>query len=225
MTSENRAGRIEAGDCYAGSLYESDGFSLDRFFEGIFSRVEISDEAVEALKDLSRKGVVVYAQKNASQLNALLLKNVLVRKGIEHPIYCHGVNMMLWQPFLTALRCFFSRLFNVLFKKNSLDPYKTQYLKRITKSRKSSLIYLRESEIWGNPFVRDPFAQLLQAQSEMQDPVFVVPVVFSYGKRREKKDRTLFEILFGQLENPGALRRVVQANERLATRLHFASGR
>jgi len=209
MTLEKKPGRVETIECYAGSLYDSGRFSLSRFLEGVLSRVELAEETVEELKNLSTKGVVVFAQKNASQLNALILRNVLTRKGVAIPAYCHAMNMVLWQPFAAAFKCVFSRLFNLIFKKNSLNPFKTEYLKRLTLGRKISLIYLRDSEFLGSSYVKDPLIQLIHAQKEMNLPIFIVPVVFSYGKRREKKDKTIEEILFGQVENPDPLRRVI----------------
>jgi glycerol-3-phosphate O-acyltransferase len=208
VTSDSRMGRIETA-CYAGSLYEAKRFSLSRFLDGVLSRVEISDEAVEELRQLSQKGLLVYAQKNSSQLNALILRNVLTRKRIETPLYCHAINMFLWQPFSMALKCLFSRFFNLLFRKDSRNPFKTEYLKQLTLHGKSSIVYLRDSEFLGGPYVKDPLIQLLHAQKETETPVFIVPVFFSYGRRREKKDRTIVEILFGQLESPGALRRII----------------
>jgi glycerol-3-phosphate O-acyltransferase len=209
MTLKKKANRAETIECYGGSLYDSRRFSLSRFLEGVLSRVELAEETVEELKNLSTKGVVVFAQKNASQLNALILRNVLTRKGVPIPVYCHAMNMVLWQPFAAAFTCVFSRLFNLIFKKNSLNPFKTEYLKRLTMGRKISLVYLRDSEFLGSPYVKDPLVQLIHAQKEMDIPIFIVPVVFSYGKRREKKEKTIEEILFGQVENPDPLRRVL----------------
>ncbi|MBP9020050.1 MAG: 1-acyl-sn-glycerol-3-phosphate acyltransferase [Syntrophobacterales bacterium] len=206
--SEKKAGRKEIG-CYGGSLYDSNSFSLSRFLEGILSRVGFSDEAAEELRGLYQKGVVVYAQKNASQIDALILREVLKRKGIPPPIYCHAVNMAAWQPLFTALKCAFTRLFNIVLKKDSLNPYKTEYLREITKRGESSLIYLRDSDFLGSPYPKDPLIQLIHAQKEMETPIFVVPVGFFYGKRREKKNKTIMEILLGHVENPDPLRRVI----------------
>ena len=96
MTLEKKSRRSETIECYGGSLYDSSRFSLSRFLEGVLSRVELAEETVEELKNLSTKGVVVFAQKNASQLNALILRNVLTRKGVPIPVYCHAMNMVLW---------------------------------------------------------------------------------------------------------------------------------
>jgi len=209
MTREKKSERMETMECYGGSLYDSRRFSLSRFLEGVLSRVELADEGLEELRPLYAKGVVVFAQKNASQLNALILRNVLTRKGLPLPVYCHALNMILWQPFAAAFKCFFSRLFDLIFRKNSHHPYKTEYLKRLILAGESSLIYLRDSEFLGSRYVKDPLIQLIHAQKEMDRPIFIVPAVFSYGKRREKKDKTIEEILFGQVENPDPLRRVI----------------
>jgi len=43
----------------------------------------------------------------------------------------------------------------------------------------------------------------------MDVPVFLVPQLVAYGRRREKKDKGLADLLFGQSENPGTLRRLI----------------
>jgi len=208
MTFENNEERFGI-ESYSGSLYDPKRFSFSCLLNRVLSRVEMSDEALEVLKDLSEKGVVIYAQKNSSQLDALILRDVLHRKGIRIPVYCHAINMFAWQPPAEAGKCLLSRLFDIILKKNNLNPYKTQYLKKITLRRDGSLIYLRNSEFLGSPYPKDPLLQLIQAQKQTDIPIFIVPVVFSYGKRREKKNKTIMEIFFGQVENPSPLRRMI----------------
>jgi hypothetical protein len=64
----------EIGVYYAGSLYREDNFPLSWLLRKVLSKVRITDETVEGLKSLSAKGVVVYALKNKSQLNSLILR-------------------------------------------------------------------------------------------------------------------------------------------------------
>lgn len=190
-----------AGEYYNGLLYEERKSPLFRLLGRALSKAKADEEDLEKLKELSGKGVVVHALKNQSQLNCLILRNVLTRGDVERPVYCHGINMLLWQPFRDALRAIISQLFH--------NPFKNEYLKRITKEGKISVVYLRGSEFIGDRSTRDPLGQLLDAQREMDRPVFLVPQLVSYGRRREKKDKSLADLLFGQVENPGTLRRMI----------------
>ncbi len=82
----------------------------------------------------------------------------------------------------------------------------TGILDRLTRLRKSSVIYLRGSQGDGSA---DPLVQLLNAQEALDVPVYLVPIAVTYGPRREKKERPLVDIFFGDQENPGWLRRLI----------------
>lgn len=189
------------GECSSGLFYEEKRSPLLKLLGRALSKVKADEEELERLKNLSEKGVIVYALKNKSQLNCMILRNVLDRKNIEKPVYCHGINMILWQPFQNALKTIVSLFFN--------SSFKTEYLKKITKDKKSSIVYLRGSELIGDKIAQEPLGQLIDAQKDMDIPVFLVPQLVAYGRRREKKDKGLIDLLFGQTENPGMLRRVI----------------
>ncbi|MCK9275707.1 MAG: 1-acyl-sn-glycerol-3-phosphate acyltransferase [Syntrophales bacterium] len=189
------------GEYYNGDIYDQKKIPFFWFLGKFLSRVGLSDEDTNLLKDLSKRGTIVYTLKNKSQLNCLILKNLTQRKGLRGPEYCHGINMILWQPLTAAaktmLSCF---LYN---------PYKTEYLKKLTKKNESSIIYVRGSAHIGSRYPKDPLLQLIDAQREMDGPVFLVPQLVSYGRRREKKKKNILELLFGEAENPGMIRRTV----------------
>ncbi len=191
----------KVGAFYSGSLYRENRFPLFWILDRFLSRVVIDEESLGQLRELSRKGIVVYALKNKSQLNCLILRNLLYRNRIERPVYCQGITMLFWQPFSIAFRTIISRIFH--------NPHREEYLKRITKSGRSSIIYLRGSEFIGSRFEKDPLVHLINAQKELDVPVFLVPEMVAYGRKREKKETTTMELFFGPSENPGPLRRLI----------------
>jgi glycerol-3-phosphate O-acyltransferase len=199
----------EIGVYYAGSLYREDNFPLSWLLRKVLSKVRITDETVEGLKSLSAKGVVVYALKNKSQLNSLILRELFIRKAIPQPVYCHGINMITWQPFSQALRVIFSHLSHRILKKIILDPTKTGYLKELVRGGKSAIIHLGESELFENPFVDATLSQLMEVQSTLNVPIYLCPELITYGRRREKEEESLINILFGQSDATDPLRRVI----------------
>jgi len=72
--SKIRAWIAEDGDFYAGHLYRQDNFPLFWLVKKVLSKVELADEYVETLKNLSQKGIVVYAIKNKSHLYSLIIR-------------------------------------------------------------------------------------------------------------------------------------------------------
>ncbi|MHB9099725.1 MAG: hypothetical protein ACYC5X_18115, partial [Syntrophales bacterium] len=209
ILSTVRSWTTEIGAYYAGSLYQEDNVPLSRLLRKVLSRVRITDETAAGLKALSEKGVVVYALKDKSQLNSLILREICKRKAIPPPVYCHGINMITWQPFPLAFRVIMSRLSHRIFKKTALDPARSGYLKELLRDRKSVIIHLGESELFENPFVEETLAQLLEAQATLDVPIYLCPELITYGRRREKEEESLINILFGQSDATDPLRRVI----------------
>ena len=173
-------------------------------FGGIFARevrcrVELRDSYLEELKKFSGQGVIIYALKNRHQLSTLILTDVLSRIDIQQPSYCHDMNMALWQPISRVLKSLFSRLGGSRKKSN--------YLADNTLQGRSSIIYFRESELKAGD-VKDSLKNLVGAQFE-QVPVMMVPVLVTYGRRREKTQKSLGEIFLGGRENPGLFLRLM----------------
>ncbi|MFB3925969.1 MAG: 1-acyl-sn-glycerol-3-phosphate acyltransferase [Syntrophales bacterium] len=196
----------EMGEKYGGFLGQKKSVFYHLMLEHYISRLELAENYVSEIRDLSRKGIVIFAQKNKSQLNCLILHDILYRT-FRRGIFCHGVNMLFWQPFSTNLKILFSRSFDFLFRKNSLSPDRAGLLKEAAGNNQYCMIYLRGSDLAGG--LKDPIIQLAAVQKDLDVPIYIVPVLVSYGKRREKTYRTLTEIILGEMENPGPIRRLI----------------
>ncbi|MGO9139089.1 MAG: 1-acyl-sn-glycerol-3-phosphate acyltransferase [Syntrophales bacterium] len=207
--SKIRAWIAEDGDFYAGHLYREDNFPLFWLIKKVLSKVELADEYVEALKNLSAKGIVVYAINNESQLNSLIIRELSARRGIPRPVYCHGFNMIFWQPFPAAAKVVFSSISHLIFKKYIPDTSPKTYLRRIIAEEKSAIIHLGGSEFFESRITQDGIAQLIDAQGNSSVPIYIVPIMITYGRRREKEKESFLNILFGQTEETGALRQLI----------------
>ena len=199
----------EEGDFYAGHLYREDNYPLFWLVKKVLSKVELADEYVEALKKLSQNGIVIYAIKNKSQLNSLIIRELSARRGIPRPVYCHGFNMIFWQPYPAAAKVVFSSISHLVFKKSIPDAAKKSYLKRIIAEGKSAIIHLGGSEFFESRATEDGITQLIDAQNNLNIPIFIVPVMITYGRRREKEKESFINILFGQTEETGGLRQLI----------------
>lgn len=189
------------GVYYNFTLHPPSGFPFMWVFNQLLSRASIDEASLAKLQELSQKGVVIYALKNKSQLNCLILRSMLHRAGVSLPVYCHGINMVLWQPAFKALRALFSTFFH--------NPFKRRYLSILTEEKQSSVLYLRGSEFFGSKYPKDPLTFLIDVHDKVDVPVFIIPTLLVYGRQREKKERTITDLLFGEAENPSTLRRLI----------------
>jgi glycerol-3-phosphate O-acyltransferase len=194
---------------YSGNLYDEQNFLQFRMLKAFLSRVSIADEYVDAIKKLSQDGVVVYALNQRSELNSLVIYELFKRKGIPVPAYCHGMNMSFWQPLPEMLKLFWSSFLRRLSKDQKAWMSKLAYIERTISEKKSIMIHLGESEFIENRSAESAIVSLLNVQKKVDFPIFVVPVLVSYGRRRVKEDESIINILFGQTEHTGALRRLI----------------
>ncbi len=202
--------RIKEKDAfYAQCIYEKENFPLFWLMKKVLSGVNLADQYVESLKKLADTGVVVYALKQKSQLNSLIIRELSARKGIPRPVYSHNCNMIFWQPFSKAFKAIQTFISHLVFKRTILNANKNNYLKNIVRERQHAIIHLGGSEFVEDAYADGALMQLLEAQKEINVPVYIVPQLITYGRRREKENENLINILFGQSDHTSALQRVI----------------
>jgi glycerol-3-phosphate O-acyltransferase len=192
-----------------GCLYEEENFPLNWLLKKVLSGVKLADQYVESLKKLADTGVVVYALKQKSQLNSLIIRELSARKGIPRPIYSHNCNMIFWQPFSKVFKTIRAFLSQLVFKRTILSASRSNYLKKIVLQRQHAIIHLGGSEFIEDAYADGAIMQLLDAQKESSVPVYIVPQLITYGRRRERERENLINILLGQSDHTGALQRLI----------------
>lgn len=202
-------GQAQVEEYYSGHLYDEQNFLQFRLAKTFLSSVTISDAYVETIRKFSEEGVVVYALNQRSELNSLIIYELFKRKDIPIPVYCHGMNMSFWHPLPKMLKFFWSSFLRRLGKEQAAWQGKLAYMGKIVKDKKSIVIHLGESEFIENRSAESAITTLLNVQKQVDFPIFVVPVLVSYGRRREKEEEGLINILFGQTEHTGPLRRLI----------------
>ncbi|MGD0278970.1 MAG: 1-acyl-sn-glycerol-3-phosphate acyltransferase [Smithella sp.] len=209
ILGEIKSWTTQIGEHYAGTLYRQDNYPLNCLVRQALSKVKIADETVCTLKQLSEKGTVIYALKDRSHLDTLIIRQIAMRREVPRPQYAHGLNMIVWQPFSQALKVLLSSFYNLVFKGTIGNSRQTQYLKRITLQKINSIIHVGGSEFHEDALTENAIRQLIDAQEASPEPIMIVPMMVTYGRRREKDDESPLNILFGQSENIGELRRLI----------------
>ncbi|MCX5820594.1 MAG: 1-acyl-sn-glycerol-3-phosphate acyltransferase, partial [Deltaproteobacteria bacterium] len=108
-----------------------------------------------------------------------------------------------------ALRVILSHLFHRILRKTAVHSTRMDHLKQLTLEGKTSIIHLGESELFEDPFVEETLDRLLEAQEASIAPIYLCPELITYGRRREKEEESLINILFGQSDTTDPLRRVI----------------
>ncbi|MFH1079487.1 MAG: 1-acyl-sn-glycerol-3-phosphate acyltransferase [Pseudomonadota bacterium] len=202
--------RIKDRDAFfAQCLYEKESFLLSWLVKKVLSGVNLDDRYVESLNKLADTGVVVYALKQKSQLNSLIIRELSARKGIPRPVYSHNCNMIFWQPFSKAFKTIQTFVSHLVFNRTILSASKNNYLKNVVQQRQHAIIHLGGAEFIEDAYADGALMQLLEAQKELGVPIYLVPQLITYGRRREKENESLINILFGQSDHTSALQRII----------------
>ncbi len=210
MNENNNAANSGHGEeFYSGRLYDEKNYLQDKLANIFLSRVSMADEYVEALQKASREGVIVYALSQRSEFNSLIIYDLFKRKGVPVPVYCHGMNMSLLYPLPKLRKFFWSAFLRRLGREQKSWQGKLAFIEKTIKEKKSMVIHLGESEFIENRSAESAITTLLDVQKKVDFPILIVPVMVSYGRRREKEDEGLINILFGQTEHTGSLRRLI----------------
>lgn len=209
LEEDNLDSQVKYEEYYSGCLYDRQDFLRFRPAKTFLSRVSIADEDVEKIKTLSSEGLVVYAIKQRSKLNSLIIHELTGRKDLPRPLYCHGINMSFWQPLPMMLKFLWSSFLRRFGKKQKALIGKLSFLEGEVTGGKSIIIHLGESEFIESRSSAQAIATLTKVQKKVDFPIFIVPVMIAYGRRREKENESLINILFGQSEHTGPLRRLI----------------
>ena len=194
---------------YSGCLYDKQNFWRFRPAKLFLSRVSIADEYIETLRKLSKEGLIIYAIKQRSKLNSLIIYELTGRKDLPRPVYSHGMNMSFWQPLPQMVKFLWSSFLRRFKNKQKALQSKLAFMERTFAEKKSSIIHLGESEFIKSRSADQALSSLIKVQTMVDFPIFIVPVLVAYGRRRENENESLINILFGQSEQTGILRRVI----------------
>ena len=210
MLEENKSEpQLENEEYYSGCMYDKQDFLRFRPAKTFLSRVSINDEYVEAIKKLASEGLVIYAIIQRSKLNSLIIHELTVRKGLPGPVYGHGINMSFWQPLPKMIKFLWSSFLRRFSKKEMALSYKFSFMEKVLAGKKSIIMHLGESEFIESKSSDEAIITLIKVQKKVNFPIFIVPVLVAYGRRREKENESLINILFGQTAHTGALRRLI----------------
>ncbi|HOI73330.1 MAG TPA: 1-acyl-sn-glycerol-3-phosphate acyltransferase [Syntrophales bacterium] len=194
---------------HSGCLYGKDSLPLILLLKKVLSKVLIPEETEKKIARAASDGVVVYAVKQQSQLNTLIIRESARTRGFPRPTFSHDTNMLFWQPFGKALRTILALILLPLSRRRSTGPRERSFVRKSVRRSESVVVHLGMSELTPNKHVEDGLSQLLYAQWEMDRPVLVVPALVSYGRRRDMERESVINILFGQTEGTGTIRRVI----------------
>jgi glycerol-3-phosphate O-acyltransferase len=196
---------------YAGYLPSRPGFLLRYTLDPFFKRVTVNPRYLERLQELSRQGAVVYALKYRSHLDFLFFNRRYQKLGVVAPEVAFDLNLWMWQP-LSHLVQIVSAAINYFTRRRSWpNPFQGGYFLKTIQEKRGSLLFLVDQVGFRQRFLKprqDPIRHLLEIQAQVDFPIFLVPQMVVYEKIPFRENKGLWQLFFGDSENPGRLRKL-----------------
>ncbi|MGQ9485545.1 MAG: 1-acyl-sn-glycerol-3-phosphate acyltransferase [Desulfosoma sp.] len=201
-----------AGDSFGFSVPDKPRFLLRPIFERLIAKTFFPEDQQKLLENLAQKGVIVYALRHRSQLDFVYVSLRLHQLGLPTPRFLFDLRPYFWQPRTYAAILALRRLVKNLTRDGVPNPYEHGYYRNMVQQGQSGLLFLLGERGYYQRAVmvqHDPLDHLLTLQQEMSRPIYVVPLVLLYSRAPLKERRGIWDIVFGNPENPGLVRKLV----------------
>jgi glycerol-3-phosphate O-acyltransferase len=196
---------------YAGYLPSRPGLLLRYTLDPFFRRVTVPPRYLEKLRDLAGQGAVVYALKYRSHLDFLFFNRRYQKLGVIAPEVAFDLNLWMWQP-LSHLVQIISAAINYFTRRRSWPkPFQDGYFYKTIQEKRGSLLFLVDQVGFRQRFLKpreDPIRHLLEIQEQVDFPIFLVAQMIMYEKAPYRENKGLWQLFFGDSENPGRLRKL-----------------
>jgi len=177
-----------------------------------FNRARIPEDARQRLLELKEQGRIVWAVRNRSRLDFIFLNYLFYRTGLNPPVI--SANLPIWL-FFSLSKLFKALLAYLVVRFNFLEQYAQRFWELVRarlEQGESMLVYLNNPPEVSLRYLhpeRDPFYNLILWQEEEEEQNYIiVPLVIVFKKTPEREKRSIIDILFGPIDQPGALRRL-----------------
>lgn len=189
-------------------------FIYKTLFPRFFGRISIDEGAIEKLKNLAANSTLIYVATHIGHLEYSYYTHLFAQNGLPMAVYNDKITMRRWEPLKDLWKTIATQQTEIDTYGRPLDCVKDGFLPELVAGGSSVMINvppsaLNDEELFMTGPLR-PLAQIIEAQRLSKKPITIVPLDFLWSKRPEKAaKRTMLDILFGEKDNPGFIRKTV----------------
>ena len=183
------------------------------FFRDTLSLIRIEGAELDKIRQAAADGPVLYMMRNWGQIEYNFFNTLFLKEKLPLAEHANLIRMHWWMPFKKLTRKWIARL-NYFYEKGifpenaSPDP-----LFSAVAEGKTTFAFLNLPDLLGKeePDPDDVIFSLLKAVDAHPEgkPLTLIPLTLLYDRRPGKAKKSIVDILFGERENPGKLRKLV----------------
>src|SRR5438552_11135468 len=167
----------------------------------LFGRVEFPADAVTPLREVSRKAIPVYVARSSSLLHLLYFNSTFWKHGLPLARAATGLGYRIFAPF--------ARWYLGGPQVRAPAGGEVSHVVEAVRQGEAAMVFLRAPRTLPSAVstLADPFPALVELQrSSPQRPIALVPLTFLWRNRPKKLGGSWRDALFGDPDEPGAIR-------------------
>lgn len=182
-------------------------------FPRFFGKIAIDGEILRTLREASYRYTLVYVTKGIGQLEYNYFNYLFLKEGIPLVAYTNGLGMRRWMKWKDLWISIKAQSYEIIERGEPIDPERMGGMPSLTLGGSAILLQVPPSCLTdellfqGGPM--SFFQKLAGMKSSGTKPIAIVPLDFLWTRRPQGPRKSIVDILFGEKESPGRLRKIV----------------
>ncbi|MCX8123033.1 MAG: 1-acyl-sn-glycerol-3-phosphate acyltransferase [Spirochaetes bacterium] len=179
---------------YDGVIYERLNPLLEKLALVLFNTIDFDDESRSRIEECAKKGHIVYASFQSSNLSLLILYNLLRRHKYPVPVFALEYNPFWFQDIGFITRRLWQFFSSTVLGKQYEYVLDTDYVESLIKDNKSILFSLLSKRYFLKRYTEvkyDSLRYLIEVQKRIDDPIYLLPEMIFWNRNPERSGSPL----------------------------------
>ena len=171
-----------------------------------FDHIEVDPETADRLRALPNEGQLIYVMRTRSTLDYLFFNYLYLKIGLPLARFANGMDLV---PF-RGIKVWLGDAWERLLQRQPRQPRRLEQLEMTVQANQSALLFMKARGLTSERATNPGYIERLVAlQRTREQPILLLPQHISWPRKPPSKRRTWLDILFGQREASGRLRKLI----------------
>jgi glycerol-3-phosphate O-acyltransferase len=179
----------------------------------VFRRISVDPQSIAAIQELAKSSTLVFVGKSVRQLEYHFFNHLFSRESIPLAVYTNTLTLRRWMKWTDLKGSIVKQSAEVDEFGHTVDPIFDGSLEEMIANGESALLEIPPSNLEDEGLIYtaplQALASVIRAQKHSDKPISIIPLDLLWSRRPKKPKPSLMEILFGEKESPGSIRRTV----------------
>lgn len=200
-------------DIYASAMLREGNWLFNLIFPPFFKKIRHEVASEEKLREAISNGTIVYVMRKRGQLEFNYFGHLFNNLKLPLVTFANDISLRRWMRWPKLKASILVQMDNLDKLGGIADPLSSGYIKHQVEKNHPIILSLTPSELEDETVIlsysQKMIRTVISVQKNINTPIYLVPLEVIWDRRPAKTERTIIDILFGEKENPGRIRKMV----------------